>query len=132
MQINLNTQTLNKPNFGMAIHSNDIVNSAIQSRIKNLKELDKLSKIIDQQAKNDKVDINLFVMPDGKSLSANVFSKDTENSYWIRQFSENIFSKLFGGPVEFIERLAKTADKQAAKLKKEDLVKNNEVFKKLK
>ena len=60
MQVNLNTQKNNRPNFGMAIHSNEVVNKALKARIKKPSELEKLNRIVNQQAKNDKIDINLI------------------------------------------------------------------------
>ncbi len=126
MQISSN----NKQNFGMAIHSNEVVNKALKARIKTTAELDKLDKIINQQAKNDKIDITLFVMQDGKSLSGNVYAKDPENNLF-KQYRENAFTKLFKGPVEFIEKLAKVADKEANKLEKIDKIKNSSIFNKM-
>ncbi len=34
MNIGLNTQTSNQTHFGMAIHSNEVVNQALKARIK--------------------------------------------------------------------------------------------------
>ena len=130
MKINLNTETSNSQNFGMAIHSNELVNKALKARIKTTAELDKLNKIIDKQAKNDKVDISLFVMQDGESLSGNVYARNTEHNVF-KQYTENALTKLFEGPVGFIEKLAKVADKEANKLAKLDNIKNNSVFDKM-
>ena len=120
MQVNLHTQTLNKQNFGMAIHSNPNVNKVLKSRIKKAEDLERLNRIIEEQAKNDKVDITLLVMPDGKSLNANVYSTDNTNlgEKFFKQYTENAFTKLFQGPVGFIEGVAKKAQKQADRIKK--------------
>ena len=127
----INNQSSNQ-NFGMAIYSNANVNKVLKSRIKNAGELEHLHKIINEQAKNDRIDIQLFVQPDGKSLSANVFDARNVNAKsFFKQYSENVFTKLFGGPVGFIEKLAKVADKQAEKDRKSDL-NYDDVFNKMK
>lgn len=118
-------------NFGMAIHSNANVNKVLKSRIKNATELERLDKIIRQQAENDFVDIQLFVHPDGKSLTANVFdSKNVNANSFFKQYSENAFTKLFGGPVGFVEKLARVANKAADKIRRSDL-NYEDVFKNL-
>lgn len=134
MHINSTTQTQSKPNFGMAIHSNEFVNYALQTRIKRFKDLNRLKKVIEAQEKNDRIDINLIIMPDGKSICANSYSVKNgkcDNKYF-KQHTENALTKLFLGPVGFLERLAKIADKQAKKLKKADAIENSDVFDKLK
>ena len=135
MQVNLNTQKNNRPNFGMAIHSNEVVNKVLKARIKKPSELEKLNRIVNQQAKNDKIDINLMIMPDGKTLSANVYSIDKEDSLsfaFFKNYSENAFTKLFQGPVGFIEKVAKIADKQAAKIRQLEADTYEDIFSKMK
>ncbi|MCI1274376.1 MAG: hypothetical protein LKG27_08115 [Clostridiaceae bacterium] len=122
MYLDINS-TSNKPNFGMAIHSNPIVNKAIKARIKNADELQKLQKIIEKQAKNDKVDITLMINPGGKTISANAYQTAPTDYYEhnvFKRFSENTISKMFGGVVGFIGKVANYADKQALKLTSKD------------
>ena len=134
MNIGLNTQTSNQPHFGMAIHSNEVVNKALKARIKKPSELQKLNRIIDQQAKNDKVDITLLTMEDGKTLNANVYSINDEQSglHFFKQYTENVFTKLLQGPVGFIEKVAKIADKQAAKMSRIEANEYDDIFSKMK
>ncbi len=137
MKINLNRETSNNQNFGMAIHSNPTVNRVIKSRIKTSKEIEKLNKIIEREAKNDFVDITLLVNPNGKSLSANAYiATDKEakfnNIKVFKQFSENKISEMFGGVVGFIEKVAKYADKQAIKMKEYADIPYDDVLDKMK
>lgn len=118
MQVNLNNQA-NKPQFGMAIHSNANVNKLLKAKIKNAAELDKLNKIIEQQNKNDLVDITL--LSDDKYLTANVYPRDITNEEFQnlgRQFTENAFTRMFGGVVGFIKKAADYADITAGKIAK--------------
>ena len=106
MQVNLNNQA-NKPQFSMAIHSNANVNKLLKAKIKNAAELDKLNKIIEQQNKNDLVDITL--LSDDKYLTANVYPRDITNEEFQnlgRQFTENAFTRMFGGVVGFLKKAA--------------------------
>lgn len=118
MQLNIDNSK--KPQFGMAIHSNPVANKAIRARIKNSADLEKLKKIIDREAKNDKVDITLMVNPDCKTISANAYKSEkyffSEKNVF-KQFSENSITRMFGGVVGFIEKVANYADKQAEKIK---------------
>ena len=134
MNIGLNTRTSNQPNFGMAIHSNEAVNKALKARIKKPSELQKLNRIIDQQAKNDKVDITLLIMQDGKSLNANIYSINDEQlgEHFFKRYTENAFTKLLQGPVGFIEKVAKIADKQAAKMSRIKASEYDDIFSKMK
>lgn len=129
MQVNFNPQQ-NKQNFGMAIHSNENVNKVLMSKIKSETALKELSDIVKTQALNKLVDINLLVNPGGKSISANVVSNDKKN-YFCKSYSENFLSDLTGGSLGFIKKLAKVADKEAAKLKQTDL-NYDDVFKMMK
>lgn len=129
MQVNFNPQQ-NRQNFGMAIHSNEVVDKLLMSRIKSKAVLNQLSDIVMTQADNKLVDITLFVQPNGKSLSANVYSNDPKNSF-CKSYTENFFSNLFGGPLGFIEKLSKIAKKEADKLAKADL-NFDDVFNKMK
>lgn len=132
MQVNLNCQTPNKPNFGMAIHSSENVNKAIKSRIKTKEQFAKLDKLIDRANKNDKVDIQLFVMPDSKTLTANVYSKNSDSdNYFFKSYTENALTKLFKGPVGFIEKLVNVADKKAKKIEMLDSHTYNDILSKM-
>lgn len=133
MQVNVNAKAQNKQNFGMAIHSNPNVNRVLKSRIKKVEDLERLNRIIEEQAKNDKIDITLLVMPDGKSLNANVYSVDesTFGKNYFAQYTENAFTKLFQGPVGFIEKVAKVANKQAKKLKEISELPYNDILNKM-
>ncbi len=132
MQVNLNCQTPNKPNFGMAIHSNENVNKVLKSRIKTTEHLEKLNHLIDQANKNDKVDIRLFVMPDRQSLSGNVYTVNNDNNnYFLKSYRENWFDKLSKNPVKFIQRLVNIADKKASKLENVDKKTADEIFSKM-
>ena len=135
MQVNVNAKAQNKQNFGMAIHSNPNVNRVLKSRIKKVEDLERLNRIIGEQAKNEKIDITLLVMPDGKSLNANVYSVEKYNvdKYeFFKRYTENIFTKLFKGPVGFIEKLAKTADKQAGRISQIEAERYEDIFNKMK
>ena len=114
MQVNLNNKRINTTNFGMAIHSNESVNKALKARIKTKPQIEKLNQLIEQANKNDKVDINLLIMPDGKTITANVYSLKNDVGYeFFKNYTENAFTKLFKGPVGFIEKLVTVADKKA-------------------
>lgn len=116
--------------FGMAIHSNANVNKILQSRIKKVKDLEKLNKIIEQEAKNKSIDITLLA--DAKNtLSANIYSTNPQNQFF-KSYSENFLTKIIQGPVGFIKKLANIADKQAAKYKEANSLNFDEVFNKLK
>lgn len=130
MQVNFNPQQ-NQQQFGMAIHSNDIVNKIIKNRIKNPSNLERLNNVIDKAAKNDKVDLTLLANRDGKTISANIYSTDDTGKVFINR-SENWFSKTFGGGiVGFIEKCSNIADKAALKVKQAEKISNNDVFKKM-
>ena len=132
MQVNLNCQTPNKPNFRMAIHSSENVNKALKSRIKTKEQFAKLDKLIDRANKNDKVDIQLFVMPDSKTLTANVYSKNSDSdNYFFKSYTENALTKLFKGPVGFIEKLVNVADKKAKKIEMLDSHTYNDILSKM-
>lgn len=118
MQVNLNNN-VNKPQFGMAIKSNENVSRLLKSKIKTSAQVDKLNKIIDSQNENDFVDITLF--SDGKYLSANVYPVGRaaqEFQHLGKQFSENAFTRMFGGVVGFIKKAADYADITAGKIAK--------------
>ena len=73
MQVNFNPQQ-NNQQFGMAIHSNEVVNKIIKNRIKTPEQLERLSSIIDKAAENTTLDIHLYVNPDEKTIGANISS----------------------------------------------------------
>ena len=129
MQIN---NQISNQNFGMAIHSDAGVKKLLKSRIKNAAQLEKLKSIVDRQSKNDLVDIQLFVHPNGKNLTANVFDVKNDEGTFFKHYSENILTKLAHGPIGFIEKLAKIADKEAAKISKINSLNFDDVFKNMK
>ena len=114
MQVNMNTNYSNQQNFGMAMKSSDVVNKVLRTRITKPVDSQELAALIEQAAKNDIVDIQLFANQKGK-LTANVFTRDTSldnpNSF-VRYFSEGIF----GGPVKFIRKVVNYADTEATKI----------------
>lgn len=116
MQVNLSCNCP-KPQFGMAIRTNQNVNKVLSSRIKNADEVRMLQEAFELAAKNKTVDINLMVQPDGKSLTANVFSPDSP--HYFSQHSENWYTKLVKGPVGFIEDLVFKAEKAATKVQEQ-------------
>lgn len=121
-------------NFGMAIHANENVINVLKSRVKTNKELSKLNSIVANANSQNTVDINLMLNPDGKTLSANVFtpkSSNIEELNYFRQYSENWFTKLSGGVVGFIEKVTNKADKAAKKIENMQVKRDNDVFKKL-
>ena len=128
MQVNLNCNSP-KPQFGMAIHSNEEVNKAIARRVKNMKAAERIENAFARAKKNDLVDITLGVLSDGESIGANIFTRDlgNETSYF-SQHRENAFTKLTKGVVGFIEGLVVRAETVAQKVKKqmaiEDRLKN--------
>ena len=91
-----------------------------------------LNEIIESQAKNKKVDITLLPNPDGKTISANVYNTAENNAdgYFFRQASENGFTRLLDGPLGFLKRVARIADKHEEKLAKKDL-NYSDVFRKM-
>lgn len=114
------TSNHNQPNFGMAFHTSENVIKALQKRVKNPKQIEKLTEIINSQKCNDIVDINLRVNTDCKTLNATVFDSDFKAGKFSKFYSENIFTQLFGGgPVGFLNKLAKIADEQAEIIKGE-------------
>lgn len=114
------TSNHNQPNFGMAFHTNENVINALQKRVKNPKKVEELKDIISSQKFNDVVDINLYVQPDGRSIGAAVYDTDIGAGKFSKHYSENIFTQLFGGgPVGFLNKLAKIADEQAEIIKGE-------------
>ena len=126
MKTNLNCNCP-KPQFGMAIHVGDNnVQSVLKSRVKSLKDVEKINDIFKKQKGNSKVDIRLFADKEtGELLSANVYMRtpDALNDFH-KHYSENFFSWLFNrSPVKFIKKLANVADKQESKIiKKEEIV----------
>lgn len=122
MQIN---NQISNQNFGMAIYSDAGVKKLLKTRIKNAAQLEKLKSIVDRQSKNNLVDIRLFVHPDGKRLTATTDARFKKGL--LGHYSEKIFTKLIYGPVGFVEKLAKIADKEAVKLQNfDDVFKNME------
>ena len=118
MLLSLNNSS---PNFGMAIHSSPKVNNLLKSRITKTSDVYKLNKIIDAQKNNRKVDITLFAQPDG-SLSANVYSRvNVGNKFFFKNYKENALSRFFCGPVGFINKLGRAADKMADSIAKSNL-----------
>lgn len=132
MQVNLNCNcTKPQQNFGMAIHSNNVVNDIIKSRIKNKKQLNKLEQIFDNAKKNNKVDVNLMANSDGRTLSANIYSR-IEDVRMFKSLSENIVSQMFGGGVVgFIEKCSKIADKAAVKVGLAKEIRDSKIFKEM-
>ncbi len=132
MQVNLNSKASNKPYFGMAIHSNENVNKLIKLRIKNNVELEKLKKIIDKQSNNKLVDITLLT--DGKRICANVYTleQNEQTHRFNKQFNENFLTKIFGGTVGFIEKVANYADNAATKIQQRKAMDIDGVLNKMK
>ena len=122
MKTNLNCNCP-KPQFGMAIHVGDNnVERVLKSGVKSLKDVEKINDIFKKQNQNSKIDIRLFANDKTGKLSANVYANDYSVNGFYRSYSENFFSRLFRGPVKFIEKLAKVANKEEAKiLKKEEI-----------
>lgn len=104
----------------MAIHySNNSVQRVIKSRIKSLKDNDKLNDIFKKQKENFKVDISLFANEKTGKLSADIYTTNYTMSKFYKRYSENFFSRLFNSStVKFIKKLAKVADKEEAKILK--------------
>lgn len=123
MKTNLNCNSP-KPQFGMAIHySNNSVQRVIKSRIKSLKDFDKLNDILKKQKENLKVDISLFANPKTGKLSADVYTTNYTVNNFYKSYSENFFNRLFNSsPVKFIEKMANIADKQESKIKNEEII----------
>lgn len=130
MQVNFNPQQ-NNQNFG-AIHSNEVVNKIIKSRIKKPAQLEKLDRVISEANKNTLADVTLMANPDGKTISANIYST-RQGIEFFKQRSENFFSQVFGGGiVGFIEKCSKIADKGAKKIQQSEQIANSEIFNKMK
>lgn len=133
MKISLNQTYSNNQNFGMAIHSNESVNKALKARIKTKPQIEKLNQLIEQANKNDKVDINLLIMPDGKTITANVYSLKNDVGYeFFKNYTENAFTKLFKGPVGFIEKLVTVADKKAKNIAAMEATAYDDILSKMK
>ena len=133
MKISLNQTYSNNQNFGMAIHSNESVNKALKARIKTKPQIEKLNQLIEQANKNDKVDINLLIMPDGKTITANVYSLKNDVGYeFFKNYTENAFTKLFKGPVGFIEKLVTVADKKAKNIAAMEATAYDDILRKMK
>lgn len=133
MKTSLNQIYSNNQNFGMAIHSNESVNKALKARIKTKPQIEKLNQLIEQANKNDKVDINLLIMPDGKTITANVYSLKNDVGYeFFKNYTENAFTKLFKGPVGFIEKLVTIADKKAKNIADMEAVAYDDILSKMK
>ncbi len=131
MQVNLNNN-VNKPQFGMAIKSNENVSRLLKSKIKTSAQVDKLNKIIDSQNENDFVDITLF--SDGKYLSANVYPVGRaaqEFQHLGKQFTENAFTRMFGGVVGFLKKAADYADKTASQIAKRNAMNIDQILNKM-
>ena len=76
------------------------------------------------------IDITLFVNPDGRSLSANVYDASGKAGTFFKSYTENPLISLFKSPVGFINKLSNVADKQADKIRKTDL-NYDDVFQKM-
>lgn len=132
MQVNLNCNSP-KPQFGMAIHSNEAVNQIIKKRIKTISQIKDLEKIFENSTKNDLVDVNLLANPDRKSISANIYATNKKSNFY-KQMSENFFTKHFGGGVVgFIKKCSCIANEAHSKVWKDiqfaDALENNKLFK---
>ena len=117
MLVNFNVQRPQQ-NFGMAIYSNENVNKAIKSRIKNPEETKKLNDIIEKQTLNNLADIILYT--DGKNISAKVVEAKVDLDFkdLSKEFNENAIRRMFGGGVVgLIEKAADYAEKIAATIK---------------
>ncbi len=130
MNTNLNCNCP-KPQFGMAIHLGDNnVRRVINSRVKSLKDIEKLNDIFKKQKENSKIDIRLFADDDTGKLRANAYLRtpDALNDFY-KYYSENFFSRLFNcSPVKFIKKLAKVADKEEARILKKEEIANKMNF----
>lgn len=119
MQVNLNCNSP-KPQFGMSINCSENVGKVLKKRTKTVTDAEKLRNIFEKQKSNDKVDISLFEY--NGLLSANVHSKENAEieDFFCEKYNESVFNRIFQGPFGFIEKMAKIADKKAAKLKKQE------------
>ena len=71
-------------------------------------------------------------MPDSKTLTANVYSKNSDSdNYFFKSYTENALTKLFKGPVGFIEKLVNVADKKAKKIEMLDSHTYNDILSKM-
>ena len=114
------TSNHNQPNFGMAFHIHDGVSDIIKKRVKYPGDIRKLSEIINKQKTNDIVDIRLHTNLDNKTISAVVYDTRYSSESFTKHYSENIFTRMFGGGiVGFLEKLGKIADEQAVIIKDE-------------
>jgi hypothetical protein len=114
MQVNLNCNCPKpNPRFGMAIHTNELVNKELTSRIHTLHTRDELSALVTDANKLKNIDIVLFT--DKKRLSANVFSTNPNDNNLYR-YSESSFEKMLFGPLHFLKRVVKNASKKEQKI----------------
>lgn len=120
MQVSFNPKQ-NNQQFGMSMYSNEAVNKALSNRIKNTNVVERLENAFERAKENNLVDVHLLIQPDGKSISANICSRD-DIKYHFSQHSENWFTKLTKGPVGFIEDLVVKAEKAAQKVQQKKAI----------
>lgn len=126
MQVNFNPQQ-NNQNFG-TIHSNEVVNKIIKSRLKNSSQLEKLDQIFHDSRRNKLVDVSLLANPDGRTICANIYSTSHDGNFF-KSRTENFFTQIFGGGiVGFIEKCSKIADKNAEKVSQAEKIANAKLF----
>lgn len=118
-------------NFG-SLHLNDNVGRIIRSRINNdLKKGEMLDKLIEKADKNKKVNIDLMVNPDGKTLSAELHTTSDTIKYFETK-KESFFSRHFqGGIVEFLNRCVNKTEIDAEKIRLAEHVTNFDYIEKI-
>lgn len=106
----------NSQNFG-ALYFNDGVGKIIKARVNNdPKKFEMLDKLVEKAAKNKKVNVDLIVNPDGKTLSAKLHTTSDTIRYFETE-KESFFSRHFqGGVLGFLKRCIHRAEIDGEKI----------------
>lgn len=116
MQVNMNPVN-NQTNFGMAVKVvNENVVKIVKDRVKDPESVKRLVAVIEESKNNNIVDVNL--LSNGRTITANICERGVPRGYF-KHYTENFFTKIFEGPIGFIERMSKIANKQATLIRDE-------------
>ena len=122
MKVSQISNNNNSQNFG-ALYLNGNTRKVISSRVnQNALKMEMLNRLTEKASKNKKVNVDLMVNPDGKTLSAKLYTTSNTIRY-LESRKENFFSKHFqGGVLGFIKRCIRKAEIDGEKITQSELV----------
>jgi hypothetical protein len=114
MQVNSISKNNVNPNFGAANISKP-ARTILRQSIKDCPVANKkLRFATDYSKRNQKVDVEIRVNDDNKTLFAYFIDNSTQKVIKIR--TENFLTRLLEGPVDFVTKMIRQADKMADKM----------------